>query len=288
MRKGAWVALLAAFVAATATAGEEHFDVKQELASTYLRDWLGTDVSLYLAEAPTPEFAEVGRTETYLGWSLSPSPFGGGRRHCLDAFRKAMKSIVDAAVAHGYDAVVNIRAIPESGPSKDPASFKCTPGYKVTSVSVSGSLAMSVAAKQRQVDAELRSLNVPDRKPADGAIFLPVGPILESTETKQIFSDGLSLHWGPQAPPYNFQYGPDDYADQAELTSAGPEAACNAAVLNVLRQIADEARTRMYDSIIKVRSHLDGEYAPAHGDVECLVSKKKVSVTVQATLAQRK
>lgn len=288
MSKRANVALLSAFFAVTATAGEEHFDVKKELASAYLRGWLGTDVSLYVEGEQTPEFVEVGRVETYAGWSLSISPFGGGRRHCLEAFQKAVKSVVDTAVAHGYDAVVNIRAIPESGPSNDPATFKCAPGYKVTTVSVSGSLAMSAAARQRQVDTELINRNVPSRKPADGAIFLPIEPILESPETKQIFTGGPTLHWGPQAPPYKFRYGPDDYSDQAELTSDGPAAACKLAVVKALKQIVDEARERKYDSIIKVRSHLDGEYAPAHGDVECLVAKNKVSVTVQATLAQRK
>lgn len=281
------VAVLGLAVAMTAQAGEEIFDVKKELFSDYLRDWLGTEVKLYPANAETPPFVEVTRPDLYTAYSVSPSLFGGGRRHCLDAFQKAAKKLVDHAAAHGYDAVVDIRPESAVGNPADAATLKCTPGYKVTTVSLSASLAMSAAARQRELDAEAESLRLPPRKPADGAIFLSMEPILASAEGKAIFAEQATLYWGTTAPAYSHRYGPDDYYDEAPLTDKGPENACKEAALNVLRAIAKEAKSHHFDSIIKVRSRLDEEYAPAPGDLECRVGKKKATVTLQATLAQR-
>lgn len=52
--------------------------------------------------------------------------------------------------------------------------------------------------------------------------------------------------------------------------------------------MAEEAQARHYDSIIKIRSHLDGEYTPNPSDVECVLSNKTASVSLQSSLANRK
>jgi hypothetical protein len=281
-------AVCAASLALTTHAAEERFDLRTELGSSYLKDWLGKEVKLYLADEKPPEFAEITRPDTYSATSFSPSIFGGGRRHCLDAFQKAMKSLVDFAAERGYDAVVDIRPVQEGGTSKEVTTLLCTPGYKITSVSFSGSLAMSAAALQKQTEAEASSIKSHSRKPKDGEIFLPADPIITSPAARAILPEGTSLFWGAEAPIYTHRHGPDDYSDQAAITSAGTDAACKEATLKVLRQIADEAKSRKYDSIIKVRSRLNGEFPPALADIECLVSKKHVNVTLQATLAQKK
>jgi hypothetical protein len=278
---------IAALMTTMSHAAEEHFDLRKELTSDYLKGWLGTEVSLHIASDQTPAYVEVGRAEIYTARSFSPSPFGGGRRHCLDAFQKAVKSLVDTATAYGYDAVVNIRPVHESGNSAEVATFKCTPGYKITSVSISGSLAMSAAAKKRELEAESLSLTLPSRKAADDAIFLPADPILASPEVKSILASSATLYWGVKAPAITYRYGPDDYSDEAPITAAGPEAACSVATTKVLRKIVEEAKSRNFDIIIKVRSHLYEEYSPTITDVECLVGKSSVYVTLQATLAQR-
>jgi hypothetical protein len=282
-------AMLAALLATTAAqAAEEQFDMKQELASDYLQETLVPGIKLYLGNETTPAFAELTRPDIYTSTSVSLSPFGGSRRHCLDALQKSLRSLASDAKLRGYEAVVDIRPVLDGKPAADASGFKCKPGYKVTTVAVSGAFAMSEAALAKANEAEAASLNLPTRKAAEGAIFLPAQAIITSDKAKAALGPKLSLHWGAQAPAYSFRYGPDEYEDSAEITKAGAESACHDAVVKVLRAIAEEALSKNYDAIIKLRSRLHGAYAPGTEDIECQVDKKAARVTLQATLAQKK
>jgi hypothetical protein len=143
--------------------------------------------------------------DIYTSTSISLCPFGGSRRHCLDALQKSLMSLADDAKLRGHDAVVDIRPAVDAKPSSDAAGFKCKPGCKVTTVSVSGAFAMSEAALCKANEAEAKSLNVVARKPAEGAVFLAADPILSSEKAKAALGADLSVHWGMQAPPHSYR-----------------------------------------------------------------------------------
>jgi uncharacterized protein YbjQ (UPF0145 family) len=269
-------------------AGEESFELKTELANEYLKDLLDPSIQLFWGGDTLPGAAELTRTDVFTSTSVSLSPFGGGRKHCVDAFQKTLKSLVDTAKAQGYDAVVQIRHVQGGKPSEVVASFKCSPGYKVTTVSLSGAFAMSPQAAAKAAEAEQQSLELPARKPAEGAVFLPAQPLLDAPEAKAALGSEVSIHWGLQAPAFAFRYGPDDYYDDAEIGPGGVEVACRQALVKTLVAVVKEAKEKAYNAVIKVRSRLNEAYAPNPAELECLVAKKKVSVTVQVTLAQLK
>ncbi len=281
------VMITAASLALTAHAAEEYFDLQKELSSSYVKELLaGSDVKLYVGSEPVPAFVEVTRPDVYSSMSFSPSPFGGSRRHCLDAFQKSLTAMFETAKARGYDAIIGLRPVVDGVPSDDVSGFKCTPGYKVTRVPLSSSFAMSEAAARREAESEKQSLELPARPPAKGAVFLPVAATLASDEAK-VALGGVPLHWGVQAPAYSHRYGPDVYPGDAEVVNGDAESACRRAFLNALASVAGEAKSQGFNSIIKARSYLDEEFAPALGEVECQVGKK-AKVQLRATLAQAK
>lgn len=279
------VAISTASLTLAARAAEEHFDLQKELSSSHLKGLLAeSDVKLYVGSEPVPVFVEVTRLDVYSSMSFSASPFGGARRHCLDAFQKSLTAMVETAKARGYDAIVDLRPVVDGVPSNDVTGFKCTPGYKVTRVPLSGSFAMSAAASRKEAEAEKQSLGLPARQPDKDVIFLPVAATLASEGGNSALG-GISLHWGVQAPAYSHRYGPEVYSGWAEIANGNTEAACRQAVLHALTSIVEEAKSRNFNAIIKVRSYLDEAFAPALEDVECRVGKK-ASVQLRATLAQ--
>lgn len=279
---------LMALAAAPARAGEESFEVKAELANEYLKDLLDPKIALFWGSDSLPGAVEVTRTDVFTSTSVSLSPFGGGRKHCVDAFQKTLKSLVDTAKAQGYDAVVQLRPVQDGQPSSDATGFKCKPGYKVTTVSLSGAFAMSAAAAARAAEAEKQSLSLPARKPAEGAVFLPAQALLDAPEARAALGSEVAFHWGAQAPDFAYRYGPEDYYDEAEIGPAGVEAACRQALVKTLAAAAKDAKEKHYDALIKLRSRLGEAYAPNPAELECQVGKRKVNVTVQVTLAQLK
>ena len=72
------------------------------------------------------------------------------------------------------------------------------------------------------------------------------------------------------------------------LRNFSTEDACKRAVLKTLSSMVEDAKSRDYDSIIKIRSFLDGKFAPVATEVECHLGKKSASVTLQASLASKK
>jgi uncharacterized protein YbjQ (UPF0145 family) len=265
-----------------------YFTFSELLKADSAEKYAGPDIKLYWAAQPTPDFPEVARPDSYTRSSISLSPFGGSRRHCIEAFEKALKAMIDAARSRGYDAVTNIRAMRDGKASDDPLGFNCKPGYKTTEVPLIGSFAMTSAAMKRAAEMEERSANVAARPPSAGAIFLPLEPILTSPEAKAILGPDIKAFWGIKAPEYSQRHGPDDYSDDADIGKLESEEACKQAVLKTLRSMVEEAKTRNFDSIIKIRSFLGEQFAPVATDVECKLAKKSASVTLRYSLASKK
>jgi len=265
-----------------------YFKFSELLKSDSAEDLVDPAVKLYWGAQPTPDFPEVARPDVYTRSSISMSPFGGSKRHCVEAFEKTLKAMVDDARGRGYDAITNIRAVRDGKPSDDPLGFSCKPGYKTTEVPLTGSFAMTSAAMQRAAEAEERSAKLPARSPAVGAIFLPLEPILASAEAKAILGPDIKAYWGIKAPEYSQRYGPDEYSDDADIGKLPNEDACKQAVLKTLSSMVQEAKTRNFDSIVKIRSFLSEQFAPVTTDVECRLGKKTASVTLQSSLASKK
>lgn len=281
--------VLSALTISAQAADPTYFRFSELLESGSAKDLLDDpSVKLYWGGQPTPDFAEVARPDTYTRSSISISPFGGSRRHCVEAFEKALNAMVAEARARGYDAVIDIRAARDGKPSDDPAGFSCKPGYKTTEVPMIGAFAMTSAAMQRAAEAEERSARPPARPPVAGAVFVPLDAILSSPEATAILGPDIAAHWGIKAPAYSQRHGPDEYAEEADIGKLRHEDACKQAVLKTLSSMAQEARTRGFDSIVKIRSHLNGQFAPVATDVECQLGKKTASVALQASLAIRK
>jgi len=263
------------------------FELSSLLASESVKETLDPAVKLYWGTpAPAADLAEVARPDVYTRSSISMSPFGGSARHCVEAFEKALAAMIDAARARGYDAIVDVRTFQNGTPADDSTALACKPGYKTTEVSLAGSFAMTQAAFQRAAQADERAATAPPRPPADGAVFVPLEPILTSPEARAILGPGIVVYPGSaKAPAYSQRYGPEEYSEDADLKRLGPDAACKQAVLNTLSSIVQDAKERGYDSVIKVRSFLNRQFVPGGGDVECLLGKKTASVTLQATLS---
>jgi uncharacterized protein YbjQ (UPF0145 family) len=285
-RRLIFASLLACFTLC-AQAADTFFAYSELLSSSNVKEFIKPDVKLYWGSEASPEFAEVARPDTYTRISVSLSPFGGSKRHCVDAFEKALKATIDDAASRGYDAVINIRPVVDGKPSDDPKGFNCNPGYKTTNVSLMSSFAMTGAAIKRMNEAEQQSTKLPPRSPIADAIFISLEPILASVEAKAILGSTLSAFAGTKAPAYLHRYGPDEYSDEADSRTQPKEAACQQAVLKVLRAMADDAKAKGFDSIIKIRSYLNSQYAPVTNDVECLIGKKAASVTLVASFASK-
>ena len=289
MHRGKLLALVLASLTISAHAAEgTYFKFSELLKADSAEELVNPGVKLYWGTQPTPDFSEVARPDVYTRSSISMSPFGGSKRHCVEAFEKTLKAMIEDARSRGYDAVTNIRAMRDGKPSDDPAGFSCKPGYKTTEVPLTGSFAMTTAAAQRAAEAEERSSNLPARPPSAGAIFLPLEPILTSPEAKAILGQDIKAYWGIKAPEYSQRYGPEDYSDDAEIGKLRSEESCKQAVLKTLSSMVQEAKTRNYDSIVKIRSFLSEQFAPVATDVECKLGKKTASVTLKSSLASKK
>jgi uncharacterized protein YbjQ (UPF0145 family) len=280
--------LLATLTLSCAHAADTYFVLSELLSSGSVKEMMEPDVKLYWGAQATPEFAEVARPDTYTRSSISLSPFGGSKRHCVDAFERALKAIISDARSRGYDAIIKLQTVRDGKPAGDEAGFNCKPGYKTTEVSLMGAFAMSAAALQSAAEAEQRSAKQPPRSPVADAMFLPLEPLLSSPEAKALLGPNIHVYAGLNAPAYSQRYGPDEYSEDADIKSLSKEDACKQAVLNTLRTIAQDAKEKGFDSIIKIRSFHKGQFTPVATDVECLQGKRSVSVTLQASLANKK
>lgn len=288
MRRSKLLTLVLASLTISAHAAEgTYFKFSELLKAGSAKELMDPAVKLYWDAQPTPNFQEVARPDVYTRSSISLSPFGGSTRHCIEAFEMTLKAMIDDARTRGYDAITNIRAMLDGKPSDDPEGFNCKPGYKTTEVPLVSSFAMTSAAVQRAAEAEVQSAKPPERPPSDGAIFLPLEPILTSPEARTILGQDIKVYWGIKAPAYSERYGPDEYSDEADIGKFGNDEACKQAVLKILGSMVQEAKTRSYDSIVKIRSFLSGQFAPIATDVECELSKKTASVTLQFSLTSK-
>jgi uncharacterized protein YbjQ (UPF0145 family) len=288
-RQGGW--LLAAAIALTSAtsfaAESEFFRISELLQSETAKETLAAPVVLYWGAQPTPRFAEVADEDSYVRWSTSRSPFGGSRRHCVDAFEQALRAMVGDAISRGYDAIIGITAASDARPSSDPGGFYCKPGYRSTEVRLTGSFAMTQDAVRLAAEEDAFVLEGPPRPPWDHNVYLPLEPILTSPEAKAILGTDVAAHWGLQAPAYVKRYGPDVYYDYGDI-ALGTEVACKQAVLKVLLAMADYARANKYDAVIRIRSYLYDLHTPVATDFECEVGKRKTTVRLKGTLAKLK
>jgi hypothetical protein len=284
------LALFLTSLALSAHAASDTYYLKfgELMESDYAKKLVDPAIKLYWGAEPAPAFAEVAPPEVYSRSGISLRLFGGGTRdHCVEAFQLALKTMLAAARWRGYDAITDIRVARNGQPMDDPLGFNCKPGYRTTEVALIGSFAMTATALQRAADEEGKSANLPPRPPSAGAIFLPLEPILASAEAKAVLGT-LNAYPGISAPAYSKRFGPDEYSEEADLGKLEREEACKQAVLLALSSMVKEAQFRDLDSIIKIRSKLNEQFAPVTTDVECLIGKKTASVTLHASLASRK
>lgn len=288
MRRNKLFALALTSLAISAYAADgTYFKFSDLVKGESVEELMDPTVKLYWGAQPTPDFSEVARPDVYTRSSISLGPFGGSKRHCIEAFEKALAAMIEDARIRGYDAITNIRAMQDEKPSDDAEGFNCKPGYKTTEVPLVSSFAMTQAAKQRAAEAEEQSAKLPARSPASGAIFLPLEPILTSSEAKTILGSDIKVYWGIKAPEYSQRYGPDQYSEDADIGELGSDEACKQAVLKTLSSMVQDAKTKHYDSIVKIRSFLDGQFAPLPTDVECELNKKTASVSLQFSLTSK-
>jgi uncharacterized protein YbjQ (UPF0145 family) len=268
-------------------AESSYFKIDELRRSDDVKEQAARSVKLYWGDEKTPEFAELAPPDVYTRSSISLSMFGGSKRHCVEAFTLALTALVDDALARGYDAIVNIRPAVNGKPSADAAGFNCSPGYKTTEVPLFGTFAMTQAALDRVTAAEQQASTQASRPAAKGALFLPMAPMLASPQAKSVLGT-IEAYAGIQAPGYGLRYGPEEFEGEADIQTSGREAACQQAVVKALGSMAEMAKEKGLDMIIKVRSHLDEQYAPVPSDVECAVGKKVASVLLSASLAKRR
>lgn len=266
-----------------------YFKLSELLGSPSVKEFQVPNVKLYWGTQPTPAFREVARPDVYTRSGLSLGGSSGIGEHCVEAFERTLKAMIEDARTRGYDAIINLRIAYDGKPSDDLTGFTCKPGHWTTEVSLIGSFAMTSAAFQRAAEAEQRSASIPARPPAKGAIYLPLEPILTSPEAREILGKEFIAHWGiAGAPAYSQRFGPEQYSEEADVRKLGNEGACKQAVLNALNDMVDDAKEKRFDSIIKIRSVHKGQYAPVATDVECELDKKEAKVTLQASLISKK
>ena len=245
---------------------------------------------MYWGDEAPPTFHEVARRDVNTGISLSGKVFSRGtQEHCIAAFENALASMVRDARAAGYDAVIDIRVGQGRTPATESTGFHCTPGYRTTDVRLWSTFAMTAAAAQRHAEAARLGATLPPREPAAGAIFLPIDTVLASPELKKIMGRHVRAYWGLDAPAYDERtHSPDDHSGYAELGTLSPQEACRQATLKTLEAMVKEARIQDFDSIIRIRSAHNDQYAPVATDIECELSKKWAGVTLRAYMANRK
>ena len=257
------------------------------LQSDSARKLMDPAVKLYWGDQAAPHLQEIARPDINTGSSISGGLSGGTKKHCVEAFEEALNAMISNARSGGYDAVINIRVARGKKPVDDPLGFNCTPGFRTTEVPLWSSFAMTPVAVQRMAEAERQSANLPPRAPAKGAIFLPLDPILASPEVQTILGRHVKAYWGTKAPEYVERDRPDEYSEDVDVGNLSSEEACKQAVLKTLASMVKVARLNDFDSIIKIRSFLNEQFAPVATDIECELSKKTASVTLRASMANR-
>lgn len=285
------LALVLTSLALSANAAESfHLKTSDLLQSERAKSFLDPGIKLYWGDEPTPAFQEVTRLDINTGISLSGALFSGGtKEHCIAAFENALDTLVKSARRGGFDAVVNISISQIRKPTTDYTGFNCTPGYKSTEVRLWGSFAMTPAAAQRFAEAQKQQANLPAREPAKGAIFFPMASVTASPELKKILGRHVRAYWGVDAPAYDERTtGPDEYSEDVEIGSLGREEACRQAALKTLGVMVKDARKDDFDSIIRIRSYHNNQFAPVPTDIECELGKKSATVTLRAFMANRK
>jgi uncharacterized protein YbjQ (UPF0145 family) len=289
MLRHALLATLLATLALAARADDGYtFKLAELLQSDDVKELLDPPIQLFRSDQPTPAFAEVTRVNTYTRSGVSLSLFGGSRRHCVEAFQNALKAMILDARTRGYDAIIELHVRKSDNATGDAAGFRCKPGYKSTEVPVAGKFAMSAEAFQRMQAADASSASLPPRPPAEDAIYVPLESVIDSEEEKAILGPSIRAYWGIEAPPYADRFGPETYKGKGKVGADGKEAACRQAVLGALKSMADDAKHKSYDAIIRIRSYFDERYAPKLTEVECEIDKDEVTVVLQASLATRK
>lgn len=264
-----------------------YFQFRELLAEKVVRAELDPKVRIYLGTEASPVIVESAGPDTYTGPGIAISPFGGSRRHCVEAFANAIRSMVTDAVAGGYDSILNLRAMDGDNPSQDANGFSCTPAYKVTIVSLHSTLGVTAAAAQRAAEDDRRLLSAPYREPWEDSIYVTLAPIADSPEAQAIFAGKVKGYWGVEAPNYRLRGIPEDYAGSAPLNRQDLEGSCKQAVLNTLKDMVDNAVERGFDSLIRIRSRMYEQTTPGMASVECEIGKKAVFVTLQGTVANR-
>ena len=286
------VAFLTSLAMPTHAAEKFYFTFEEALASNAAKTIVDPSIKLYWGEQSFPELAEISRTDIYNRRGVSVGPFGGSRRHCQEAFENNLKAMIRDARKRGYDAIVNIRFAPGGKPSADPLGFECAPGFVTSQVPLISSFAVTrEAARRAEAATNDAALNgtTPMRPPVKNAVFLTLENVLNSPEAKAIAGSNIAIHWGSRnAPVYLERFGPVEYSDNASVTKLGAEGACKQAVLNALKSMVDDAKEKVYDSIIRIRSVLKDRFTPVDTDFECEVGSSSASVKLTATLVSTK
>lgn len=266
----------------------EYLRLDELLRSEDVQEILQAPVTLYWGDQRTPEFVEKAAVDTHSRTSISRSPFGGSRRHCVEAFEMALKATVDDAIKAGYDSIAGIRIFVEGKAAESAAGFYCKPGYKTTTVLLESAYALTREGAQRVAAEESFVPEGPPRPAADGAIYLPLAPILDSPEARAILGSDIGVFRQEPLPAYGDRYGPDVWYDYGEIGRFGKEGACKQAALKILVALADDARERGFDSIMKLRSYLNEQFTPDAADFECEIGRRNALVKLRAMLAKRK
>jgi uncharacterized protein YbjQ (UPF0145 family) len=280
-------ACLAWFTLVAQAADPDYFSYRELFARRSVQAFSDPSVKIYLANDAKPAFAEKSRPDTYTGSGISISPFGGSRRHCVEAFENALQAMIKDAATKGFDAIIDLRAMIGDDLSADPDGFTCAPSYKVTIVSLHATFGLTQTAARRVAEEDKRLLNQPYRPPWEYSVYVPLEPILASAEAQAMLGPDLKAYSGNDTPLYTVRVGPDDYAASAPIGSLEIPTACKIATLKALQGMVDEAREQKFDSIIKIRSRMYEQYTPGLASVECEVGKNAVYVNFQATLVNR-
>jgi hypothetical protein len=156
----------------------------------------------------------------------------------------------------------------------------------MTTITITGRLALSDVSAAVLAAVERKQLSKAIRQPSPGSIFLPLAPVLNSQEAKWVLGDDIKADWRFPPVPYSYRKGPNEYDAEADINSLGKEEACNRAVLTALRAMVTDAKRGNYDRLIKVRSYLGKKFVFDPSQFECEISKKSVSVTLQASIAK--
>lgn len=282
-----WVLPLFIVLITTSAIAEDVMYLKfsELFSSKDFKETLDKGVALHWLGEKRPAFHEYSLPESYTGTSKSFS--GSSRKHCAEALEEALGAFVDEADSKGYDAIVDLTLVVNGNTSSSIDGFSCKLGERITSISLTGRLALSDVSANLLAAMERKALSRALRQPSEGAIFLPLEPVLSSPEARAILGGRLSADWHFPAPAYVFRKGPSEYEGEANITPTGKEAACNQAVLNALSTMVEEAKLGNYDHIIKIRSYLEKQFVSDAAQFECAISRKTVSVNLQASLATK-